>query len=236
METPLRNPPSNVQRPASIRAILWDLDGVIVNSGDFHYESYRRLLGHHGVELTRERFFGTMFGRRNWDILSEVFPEAPREEIERLAQGKEEIFRRLLVGKIKALPGAKELLRRAHEAGLRQAIVSSTPRANLDLITETLGIRGLLDETCGEEDTERGKPDPQPFTSAADHLGVAYGDCVVLEDAPEGIQAAKAANMLAIGVTTTRPAERLSQADLIVASLEDPAVYEFIFGRAPLSS
>ncbi|HUF52277.1 MAG TPA: HAD family hydrolase [Dehalococcoidia bacterium] len=91
------------------------------------------------------------------------------------------------MGNIKALPGAVELLRRAHEAGLKQSIVSSTPRANIELITGTLEVRDCLDAIVGEEDSERGKPDPQPFTTAADRLGVAYERCVVIEDAPEGV-------------------------------------------------
>jgi len=213
-------------------AILWDLDGVIVDSGEWHYAAYVKVLGKRGVELPRERYYGSLFGRRNWDILRDVLGDLPDDEIRGIAAEKERTFRELVRGHIEPLPGAKELLQRAHEAGLRQSIVSSTPRENIELIVETLGVREWLDAIVGEEDSERGKPDPQPFTTAADRLGVAYDRCVVIEDAPEGIEAGKRAGMQTIGVATTRPSERLVEmgADLVVASLEDKRVWGFIAG------
>ena len=186
-------PTSNLQSPHSVQAILWDLDGVIVDSSEWHYTAYVKVLAKRGVELTRERYYGSLFGRRNWDILRDVLGDLPREEIEGVAREKEQTFRELARGHIEPLPGANKLLQRAHAAGLKQSIVSSTPRENIELIVETLGVREWLDAIVGEEDSERGKPDPQPFTTAADRLGVAYECCVVIEDAPEGIEAGNAA-------------------------------------------
>lgn len=212
----------------AVAAVLWDLDGVIVNSGPVHFQAYRWLLSQHGVELTEERFFADLFGRRNWDILRDVLPGVSDDDVHRLAEQKEAKFRKLVAGEVRALPGAADLLRRAHEAGLKQSIVSSTPRANIELIIGALGLRDALDEIVGEEDSVRGKPDPQPFTTAADRLGVPYERCVVIEDAPEGVEAGKAAGMRVIAVTTTRPAERLSAADLVVDDLEDERVWKFV--------
>jgi beta-phosphoglucomutase len=210
------------------QAILWDLDGVIVDSGQYHFRSYQWLLAQRGVEMSQQRFFSQMFGRRNWDILQDVLGPLSLEEVHALAEQKEAKFRELVRGHITALPGAAELLRRAHEAGILQSIVSSTPRANIELIVETLGVGGYLDAIVGEEDSERGKPDPQPFTTAADRLGVAYERCVVIEDAPEGVAAGKAAGMRVIGVAITRPPERLAQADLVVDSLKDARAWGFV--------
>jgi beta-phosphoglucomutase len=213
-----------------IAALLWDLDGVIVDSGEYHFAAYVAVLGERGVQLDKKRYYASLFGRRNWDILRDVLGDLPADEIRAVAREKEEKFRELARGHIQALPGAKALLRRAHEAGLKQSIVSSTPRENIELIVDSLGVRDDLDAIVGEEDSERGKPDPQPFTTAADRLGVPYERCVVLEDAPEGIAAGKSAGMRTIGVTTTRPAERLTEtgADLVVPSLEDERVWRFI--------
>ena len=224
------DPASSFQPPTTSRAILWDLDGVIVDSGEYHLAAYRWLLGQRGVELTSGYYYSRLFGRRNWDILQDVIGPLSEDEVRRLAEQKEQKFRELVRGKITALPGAVDLLRRADEAGIRQSIVSSTPRANIEMIVETLGIGGYLDAIVGEEDSERGKPDPQPFTTAADRLGVPYERCVVIEDAPEGIQAGKAAGMRTIGVTTTRPTERLVEAgaDLVVLSLEDPRAWDAV--------
>lgn len=216
--------------PTSIQALLWDLDGVIVNSGEYHYEAYRELLSGMGYELSREDYFQRLFGRRNFDILRDIVGDRPQDEIERLAGRKEEIFRRRAAGHLRALPGAADLLRDAHSAGLRQAIVSSTPRQNIAFVLAALGLTEPFQAIVGEEDVSRGKPDPEGFVVAAGRLRVRPGRCVVLEDAPEGVAAGKAAGMRCIGVATTRPPERLTQADLIVDSLEDARIRDFLFG------
>lgn len=213
-----------------VRAVLWDLDGVIVDSGKYHLAAYKRLFGEMDIEITEERFFSAMFGRRNWDIIRDVLPEASQGQIHGLAEKKETIFRELVAGNVTPLPGAVELLRKAHAEAVKQAIVSSTPRENIELIVRTLEIEELLDTIVGEEDSPRGKPDPQPFTTAADRLRVPYDGCAVIEDAPEGIAAGKAAGMRCVGVATTRPANRLTEADLVVESLEDERVWWLIAG------
>lgn len=211
-------------------AIIWDLDGIIVHSGPYHYEAYRRLFAEKGIALAEEQFRAEFLGLRNDAILCAVLGELPAAEAERLASRKEEAFRDLVRNNVRALPGAVALLRRARGAGLRQAIVSSTPRENIELILASLGVRGLLDAIVGEEDAARGKPDPEGFLVAAARLGAAPAECVVIEDAPEGIAAGKAAGARVIGVATTRPPGRLAQADLVVESLEDERVWGFVVG------
>jgi beta-phosphoglucomutase len=218
------------------KAILWDLDGVLVNSMDFHYRAYSEVLSQCGVKLSREKYLKEMIGLRNYTILRRVLGELPNEEIMRLAEEKEEAFRRLVQGQVQPLPGAAELVRRARDAGIKQAIVSSTPCANIELMLQSLGLHDCFEVIVGEEDAARGKPDPEGFLVAASRLGVPPTDCVVIEDAPEGIAAGKAAGMRCIGVTTTRPAEKLSQADLVVESLEDERVWEFIAGSQRIGS
>jgi len=219
----------------AVKAILWDLDGVLVNSMEFHYRAYSEILSQRGVELSREEYLKEMIGLRNYTILRRVL-DLPNEEILRLAEQKEEAFRRLVKGHVQPLPGAAELVRRAREGGIKQAIVSSTPRANIELMLQSLGLYECFEVIVGEEDAERGKPDPEGFALAASKLGVPPEECVVIEDAPEGIAAGKAAGMRCIGVTTTRPAEKLSQAELVVESLEDEQVWGFIAGRQRMGS
>ncbi len=213
------------------KAVLWDLDGVLVDSTRFHYEAYRKLLAERGREIGFDEF-RNLFGLRNEPILRRLLGELPPAEIERLAERKEELFRELIAGKVEALPGAAELARRLREAGVSMAIVSSTPRANIELILGSLGLAEAFDVVVGAEDARRGKPHPEGFLAAAERLGVAPADCVVLEDAPEGIEGGKAAGMRCIGVATTRPPERLSEADLVVERLDDPQVKAFLLGRS----
>lgn len=212
------------------QAILWDMDGVIVQSGEYHYRAYRELFEEIDVPFSREQYFDELFGVRNWDIIRTVAGDLPREEIEALAERKEEKFRKHARGKIEALPGAKELIARASEAGLKQAIVSSTPCVNIELVLEELGLTEAFGTIVGEEDAEKGKPDPEGFLVAAERLGVEPAACVVIEDAPAGLEAGNAGGMRTIGVTTTRPAERLSAAGLVVDTLEDERVWEFVNG------
>jgi HAD superfamily hydrolase (TIGR01509 family) len=214
-----------------VLALLWDLDGVIVDSGHFHYMAYREVLAPLGVDLTEERYTTGLFGKRNDDILRDVLGEGvPDDQITRVAALKEEAFRRLVRGNVTPLPGAVALLSRARETGLRQCIVSSTPRANIELVLESLAVRQMLDAIVGEEDVSRGKPDPEGFLTGAERLAVSPSASIVLEDAPDGIAAGKSAGMRCIGVATTRPPERLAQADLVVPSLEDEGVLRYLFG------
>ena len=211
----------------TVAAALWDLDGVLVDSTRFHYEAYRMLLAESGRDVGFDEF-RNLFGLRNEAILQRLLGELPLQEMERLAQRKEELFRELIAGKVEALPGAADLARRLREAGVPMAIVSSTPRANIDLILDSLGLVDAFAVVVGAEDTRRGKPHPEGFLAAAERLGVPPADCVVLEDAPAGVEGAKAAGMRCIGVATTRPPERLSGADLVVDTLDDPRVEAYL--------
>jgi beta-phosphoglucomutase family hydrolase len=215
---------------AAVGAALWDLDGVLVDSTRFHYEAYHELLAELGREVTFDDF-RSLFGLRNESILRRLLGELPPAEVHRLANRKEEIFRGMIAGKVEALPGAAELVRRLRDADVPMAIVSSTPRANIELILGSLGLADAFDAVVGAEDVRRGKPDPEGVLTAAQRLGVAPAGCVVLEDAPAGIRGGKAAGMRCIGVATTRPAERLSEADLVVERLDDPRVVAYLLGE-----
>jgi HAD superfamily hydrolase (TIGR01509 family) len=213
-------------------ALLWDLDGVLVDSGRFHYQAYRQMLAERDIDLSAERFFGELIGLRNYDILQKVIGNLSRDEAERLAAKKEDIFRRLVAGDVEPLPGARELVLQARRESIHQAIVSSTPRENVRLILESLELENAFSVIVGEEDAKEGKPDPEGFTNAAVRLAITAADCIVLEDAPEGVQAGKSAGMRVIAVATTREPDRLSEADLVVESLEDERVWRFIEGRS----
>ncbi len=208
--------------------LLWDLDGVLVDSSPYHYEAFRRLMAEMGRALDEETFRTQLLGLRNDAILARLLGPLPPEEVRRLAQRKEELFRRLISGQVRALPGAVELVREAQAAGFRQAIVSSTPRENVRLVLASLGLRDTFAVVVGEEDVCRGKPDPEGFLVAAARLGCPPQACTVIEDAPEGVQAAKAAGMRCLAVATTRPPSQLRGADLVVPSLSHPDARRFL--------
>jgi beta-phosphoglucomutase family hydrolase len=209
------------------KAVLWDLDGVLVDTAPFHFQAWQELFRSVGKGFDEADFRRT-FGLRNDAILRDILGElAPAEEA-RLAHRKEELYRAKADGRVKAMPGAVELLRRLKQEGRKTAIVSSAPRENVRVLLRSLGLEDMFEAVVAEEDASRGKPDPQGFLLAAEKLGVAAAECVVIEDAPGGLEGAKRAGMRCIGVTTSRPREALTRADLVVDSLEEAAVYSFL--------
>jgi beta-phosphoglucomutase family hydrolase len=210
-----------------IKAVLWDMDGVLVDTAPFHYQAWRELFSGLGHPLSEEEFRST-FGLRNDDILRSVLGGLPAERLRELGRRKEQLFRAAIRGKVQPLPGAVALVRRLRECGLKTAVVSSAPRQNVETLLDALRLADAFDTVVAEEDAARGKPDPQGYLVAAERLRANPEDCVVVEDAPGGVEAAKRAGMRCIGLAAERDPETLMRADLVVASLEDDAVYSFL--------
>ena len=202
------------------RAVLWDMDGVIVDSGLYHMRSWQETFHQTGITFTDENF-KHVFGMRNDEIIHAMLgKDFTQEKFEAIAQAKEVAFRRLIKDNVKALPGVLKLLADINAAGFRQALVSSTPLENIDLITGTLGIKHYFQYIISGYDVTEGKPSPQGYLLAARRLGVSPENCIVIEDAVAGVRAAKNGGMKCIAVTNTHPAASLTEADLIVTSLE----------------
>jgi HAD superfamily hydrolase (TIGR01509 family) len=203
---------------ASTRAVLWDLDGTLVDSEDYHWRSWRDTMAGEGVALSHETFLAS-FGQRNDRILRTwLGDDAAPDRIARIADAKEVAYRRLVAdGSLSPLPGAREWIGRLLTDGWRQAIASSAPRLNVDAMLHALRLEAFFEALVSAEDVAVGKPDPGVFLAAADRLGAEPANCVVVEDAPAGIEAARRAGMKSIGVSR---AGRLD-ADLFVASLAD---------------
>ena len=201
------------------RAVLWDMDGTLLDSADYHWLSWQEALADRDLDLTRERFLST-FGRRNDAVLRDLFGEDfPDEEIVRIADVKEARYRELVrAGGVEPLPGVREWLARLKADGWRHAVASSAPALNIATILEALDLVEAFDAVAGQEDVERGKPDPQIFLVAAAKLDVPAARCVVVEDAPAGIEAAHRAGMRAIGVGTLHGT---LDADVVVGSLAE---------------
>ena len=204
----------------AVKAVIFDVDGVLVDTGRLHFEAWRALARELGLPPPDERWFRRTFGRRNEEILKTLLPQPSRDELEleRLSRRKEALFRRLAKGKIEPLPGALALVRALKRRGFRLGIGTSTPPENLQMILKELGLRGAFDAWVTGADVERGKPDPEVFLKAAARLGVPPARCAVIEDAPAGVEAAKRAGMRAVAVTTTAEPEALQAkgADLVV--------------------
>lgn len=200
------------------RAVLWDLDGTLVDSEEFHWIAWRDSLASRGISITREQFLSS-FGQRNDAIISRwLGAAATPDRIAEIANTKEELFRDLIrKNGIPPLPGVATWLRRLHEVGWFQAIASSAPRLNIDAILDALGAAQLFEGIVSAEEVHRGKPDPEVYLKAASRLKTAPARCIVVEDAAAGVEGAHRAGMGSIGIS--RHGETLP-ADIVVHSLD----------------
>jgi len=224
-------------------AVIFDMDGVLVDTYHAHYRSWRAVAEAEGFPFSEEDFART-FGRTSREIIAQCWgakgrrkgtvpfslrdnwgsPTVARslsdEEIAALDDRKEAVFREILAEDFPAMPGVHELLEGLHGAGFKLAVGSSGPPENVALVVERLPGGSLFSATVDGMDVTRGKPDPQVFLIAAERLGVPPDRCAVVEDAPAGVQAAHAAGMAAVALLSTgRTRESLADADLVVESL-----------------
>ena len=200
--------------------VIFDMDGVLVDSAQPHLDSWQLLAKENDRSVTREQFAAT-FGRQNNDIIPLLFGDMDARRCAALADRKEEIYRDLVRQAPPVVSGAIELIHALHERGVCLAVGSSGPRQNIELMLDAMGVRALIPVVITGDDVARGKPDPEVFTLACQGLGVEAVRCVVVEDAPVGIEAAMAAGTRTIAILMHHPAESFQNADCIVDRLSD---------------
>jgi beta-phosphoglucomutase len=202
----------------TLQAVLWDMDGVLVDTYQGHFLAWKQALEEVSHPFDEGTFRRT-FGMNNRLIMTTVFGCALDEEfIQKVSDRKEEIFRRDIKDIVQLLPGVSDWLTRFAKMGLKQAVASSAPQANIDALLDELGIRDYFQaEAAGA--TLKGKPDPAVFLLAAQKLGVDPLNCLVIEDSIAGVEAAKRAGCKCLAVLTTNEATELAKADLILNDL-----------------
>jgi len=200
-----------------LAAVLWDLDGTLVDSEQLHWEAWRETMAAEGVPITWEQFKAT-FGRRNDSFVPQwLGAGATAGRVARVGDAKEACYRRLVRERgLAPAPGAAAWVRRLQARGWRQAIASSAPRENVEVMLEALRLRDCFQAIVAAEDVTEGKPNPQVFLLAAERLDVPPQRCIVVEDAPAGIEAARRAGMRSIFVRGAS-----APADLAVDSLTE---------------
>ena len=205
------------------RAVIFDMDGVLVDSYHAHMEAWMRLGEKLGRPVTEDQFIPT-FGRRNPEIFHALWGDAvPDSEIPRWSDWKEAAYREIVTARFPAMDGAAELVDALKAAGFLLAVGSSGPPENVRIALEGLGRARLFDATVTGAEVRAGKPDPEVFLKTSAKLGVEPRSSAVIEDAVAGVEAAVRAGMAAIALVGTATREALAEAgaDLVVASLRE---------------
>jgi beta-phosphoglucomutase len=200
-------------------AVIFDVDGVLIDSYQAHFESWLRMFAEHDVSFTEAEFRKT-FGRTSRDIIAALYgPDLTDAEISMWDDRKEALYRDIIREKFPVIDGAVELLDALYAAGFLLGVGSSGPPENIWLTLECLERAELFDAVVTRVDVTRGKPDPQVFQIAGKRLGAVPEQCVVVEDAPAGIEAANRAGMASVALTGTATRTELAHARLVVDSL-----------------
>jgi len=214
-----------------LAAIIWDMDGVLVDTKDFHYQAWQDIyqrFANDKAPLSRN-LFDSIFGMQNAETVESFFgsDQATPEFIKEVAAKKEALFRAKIRGRANPLPGVLSWLSYFQDHGLSQAVASSAPERNVQAILGELRIRAyfavvLSGDSPGEElHPLDSKPAPAIFLEAARQLNVSPESCLVIEDSVVGVQAAKAATMACLAISTTHPISKLAQADWQIDDFRD---------------
>jgi beta-phosphoglucomutase len=215
-------------------AVIFDFDGVIVDTEPLHYEAFQRLLEPLGLGFSWEEYTETYMGFDDRDAFVEAFNGSKRGisplELQDLIERKAILFQEIIRGGINAYPGAVNLIRSIHNSRTPLAISSGALRSDIEPILETLGIADCFDVIVTAEDVAKSKPDPECYRLAHSRLNTFHSlnlpthHVLAIEDTPAGIRAAQAAGLQVLAVTNSYPAGQLSQATAITETLDLPDV------------
>lgn len=213
-------------------AFIFDMDGVIVESTDFHEKAWDAYLARFGI--LADDVMGRMLGKRNDQIVREIWgPGLTEAEVVGHGAAKEQMYRDLMAPALEAhlVPGVREFVRAAHALGVPIALATNAEAPNVDFVLGGAGILSLFQTTVDGGQVTHPKPDPEVFLTAAARLGVAPANCVVFEDSPGGMQAARQAGAHLAGLLTTLDAA--PQADLAIPDFLDPQLLPWLSTLQP---
>jgi beta-phosphoglucomutase len=213
-------------------AVIFDMDGVLVDTNPYHKISLKQFCTRHGYELNEEDLNNKIYGRTNNEWIRNLFGSLPKERILELGEEKEALFRSIYKDVIEPLAGLEELLKRLTQASIPIAIGTSAPRSNVDFVLESTRLKKYFNIILDQSHVEHGKPDPEIYLKVADRLGFEPKHCIVFEDSLSGVEAAQRAGAKVVGVTTTHSREELAHTDFVISDFKDltpETLYKNIF-------
>ncbi|MBI9050066.1 MAG: HAD family phosphatase [Anaerolineaceae bacterium] len=200
-------------------AILWDMDGTLIDTTEMHFASWINVFKKYQLELPYSTFL-KFFGKNNHAFILHFFPDADEAFIKALSDEKESEFCGIAKNNARLYPGVLQWLQYFQSKGYKQCIASSAPMMNIDVLLETTNIRPFFDY-CASGANMPAKPDPALFLSVAKQVGVSVKHCLVIEDAPPGVQGAVNAKMNCLAISNSRAADELHEADFVISAFTD---------------
>ena len=193
------------------RAVLFDMDGVVIDNLPYHVDAWLLYCERHGIHLTREIFYKDLNGLNSKDTFEWLLKrEITREEIIEMEEEKEEIYRGFYKPFLSPAPGLMDFLALLKANGIKTALGTSAGPGNIDFILDGLGIRAEFDAVIGGAEVTKGKPYPEIYLRAAGLVHASPEDCWVIEDSLQGIEAGLSAGMNVVGMTTSHSPDELS--------------------------
>ncbi len=215
-----------------LAAILFDLDGTIVNTDPIHYIAWQEMLRNYGIEIDEKFYKARISGRLNPEIVKDILPQLSPVSSAKFADDKEALFRQKAEN-LQPLNGFSELLAWTKTMNLKRALVTNAPKANAEFVLEVLGIKTAFDTVVLAEDCIAGKPNPEPYKVTLNNLGIQAENTIALEDSPSGIRAAVGAGIRTVGVASTHDLEVLHEvgAFMVVPDFTDLQLWTFLNGE-----
>jgi len=202
---------------SEIKAVIFDLDGTILDNNEFHLKAWKKYLKDNGMEISDEDFKKYISGRTNADAIAHLYKKnMTAEEASIHYLKKEEIYRKIYEKEIAPIAGLPEFLEDLQSHNVTMAIATSGVQVNIDYMFEHVQLKKYFTEIINSAHITRGKPHPEIFLKTAAALHTAAANCIVFEDSLPGITAGKAAGMKVVAITTSHKPEELNEADMII--------------------
>lgn len=189
--------------PLMLKAVLFDLDGTLANTDPLHFQVWQALLAPYGMSVDQEFYDRRISGRLNPDIVQALLPQLSEADGITFSADKEAKFREMAGNQLQRMPGLTDFLHHIELQGYATALVTNAPRPNAEFMLKTLALNGTFQPIIIADDLPRGKPDPLPYQTALEQLGLLPDEAIVFEDSPTGVRAAVAAGIPTIGITSS---------------------------------
>lgn len=212
-----------------LKALLFDLDGTLADTDPVHYATWKEIMADYGLQIDPVFYTANFSGRLNEQIIKALLPHLSSAEGERLARYKEAQFRERAAS-IQPMPGLVDVLSWMETQQLKRAIVTNAPVENAQFMVQSLRLAGTFDTVILGDELPKGKPDPLPYQTALEQLGVAPHEAVAFEDSPSGIRSARAAHIATVAIASGHDPEELRSLGtaLVIKDFAEPQLWDWL--------